>query len=258
MSRVDVAGLDGRTVGLHVQVLGDAGPPLVMLHGLLVGSLAAWYFTAAPALARTHRVLLYDLRGHGKSERTTSGYDLSTLAADLSALMETQFPGEQATLVGHSYGALVALRFTLDHPERVRRLALVEAPLPPSAFDDFDQFLARTPAQMVEALPEHLRAALGTRGRRARRLIERLHFLTAESTLLADLRVEGDVTDEELARVGCPTLAVYGADSSCRPVGDRLAAHVPDTTLVELPGGHYLHLDSPAALTTELESFCRG
>ncbi|MGH7285457.1 MAG: alpha/beta fold hydrolase, partial [Polyangiaceae bacterium] len=52
-------------VALHVQRLGENGSPVVMLHGLFVGSMASWYFTAAPALAEKHRVLLYDLRGNG-------------------------------------------------------------------------------------------------------------------------------------------------------------------------------------------------
>src|SRR5678815_1667967 len=47
----------------HVQELGD-GRPVVMLHGLLIGSLASWYFTVAPALAPAHRCRLYDLRDH--------------------------------------------------------------------------------------------------------------------------------------------------------------------------------------------------
>ena len=64
-------------VRLHWQELGS-GPPLVMLHGLLVGSLATWYFTAAPALAARGHVVLYDLRGHGLSERAPSGYDVAT------------------------------------------------------------------------------------------------------------------------------------------------------------------------------------
>ena len=64
-----------RDLAFHVQELGS-GPPVVMLHGLLVGSLASWYFTAAPALASRHRVRMYDLRGHGRSAPARTGYDL--------------------------------------------------------------------------------------------------------------------------------------------------------------------------------------
>ena len=117
------------TVGgrqVHVQELGE-GPAVVMIHGLLVGSLASWYFTAAPDLARAHRVRMYDLRGHGRSGRADTGFDTRTLAGDLDALT-ADLPAP-FDVVGHSWGGLVALRYALAHPERpVRRLTLPRAP----------------------------------------------------------------------------------------------------------------------------------
>lgn len=258
--------IQARGVTFHTQELGPrapGAPGVVMLHGLFTGSLAAWYFTAAPALARSRRVLLFDLRGHGRSERAPSGYDLATMAGDLDALAAAFQAGDGAPpapldLVGHSYGALVALRFALDHPARVRRLALVEAPLPPSRFGDLEEFAARAPAEMAEALPEGMRAAFGHTGRRSTRLIASLRFLAEESSLLADLRAEPDIPDTALARLSCPVLCVYGDRSSCRPVGDRLARALPDARLVVLPGGHYLHLDATEALTAALVEFLDG
>jgi len=118
-------------VSLNAVELGE-GPPVVMLHGLISGSSASWYFTCAPVLAKNHRVILYDLRGHGRSAPAAGGYDTATLAKDLENLLDAMGVDEPVSLVGHSYGALVAMRFALAHPERVNRLALVEAPLPPS------------------------------------------------------------------------------------------------------------------------------
>jgi pimeloyl-ACP methyl ester carboxylesterase len=246
-----------RGTTFHVQELGAGSPPVVMLHGLLIGNLASWYFTAAPALAHDRRVLLYDLRGHGKSQRAPSGYDLGTMAGDLEALGEDLGEGP-IDLVGHSFGALVALRFALDHPGRVRRLALVEAPLPPSHFGDFEAFTQQTPAEMIAALPEGLQTFLGHGGRRAARLLDALHFLTQESSLFADLRAEPDIPDATLTRLACPTLCVYGSASSCRSVGERLARVIPGARLLVLPGGHYLHLDAATALTEALRGFLHG
>jgi pimeloyl-ACP methyl ester carboxylesterase len=241
-------------VSLHVQWLGQ-GKPVAMLHGVLVGSLAAWYLTAAPSLARTHRVLLYDLRGHGRSEQARTGYDLATQSADLAAL--TDPVTEPLTLVGHSYGALISVRFALDHPDRVARLALVEAPLPPAEMSEFEAFMSRDPEQMLEALPRPVRDYVAAGGRRARRMLEKLRFLAFESSLFDELARQS-FDDSELGRITCPVLCVYGDRSACRPAGDRLAAAIPGARLEVLAGGHYLHLEAPQELTSLLLEFVRG
>ncbi len=237
--------VSARGLTFHVQRLGH-GPPVVMLHGLLVGSLASWYFTTAPALSKTHEVLLYDLRGHGKSERTSRGYDLATMAGDLEALTAELGP---MTLVGHSYGALIALRFALEHPQRVHRLVLVEAPLPPSRYDQFREFLGRGPEQMIAALPAPLQAMVASGKRQARRLVDALGFLVLTSSLPADVEAEADVPDAELRALSCPVHCIYGEASACLEAGQRIAAIVPRATLDVLPGGHFLHADCAALLT---------
>ena len=241
-------------LGFHVQELGS-GPAstVVMAHGLLIGSLASWYFTAAPALARAHRVRMYDLRGHGRSDRPPRGFDLATMATDLAALVaDLDAPFD---LVGHSWGALVSLRFAIDHPGRVRRLAIVEAPLPPARFAETTGFLAATPDEMVDALPATLKDAVAGGRRQAGKLLASLKYLVYETSLLSDLRATPDFTDDELARVRVPTLLAYGDASSCRPAGDRLARTLPDARLRVLSGGHYLHLDAKDALAGALEEF---
>src|SRR6185295_11727914 len=132
-------------ISLHVQELGQ-GSPLVMLHGLLVANMTTWYCTAAAELARNHRVILFDLRGHGLSERSASGYDLARMLRDLESVVD-QLTDAPVDLAGHSFGALVALHFAMRRPERVRKLAVVEAPLPPSKLAELEGFLARRPDQ---------------------------------------------------------------------------------------------------------------
>lgn len=239
--------LDRSGLSLHVQVLGDGGPPLAMLHGLLVGSMASWYFTAAPRLARRFRVLLSDLRGHGLSGASPTGYDLPTLAGDLHAMLPMAGAGS-ATLVGHSYGGLVALRYALTHRHRVRRLVLVDAPLPPSQVPELSAFLERRPEDMLSALPQPLAEGVAGGSRQGRRLLLQLQRLVAESSLLADLGREPDFSDDELAALDVPTLLVYGDRSGCRAAGERLARALPHAQLRLLPGGHFLPAEQPALL----------
>jgi pimeloyl-ACP methyl ester carboxylesterase len=238
-------------VATHVQEIGS-GPPVVMAHGLLIGSLASWYFTAGPELAREHRVRMYDLRGHGLSARPASGYDTTTLAGDLAALTD-DLP--QFDLVGHSWGGLVALRFAMAHPDRVRRLAIVEAPMPPSPAGDDLMGGDVSPENLLAALPDSLRTAVASGKRQAARFVATVVALVRDTSLIADVRGE-PTPDATSLRV--PTLLAYGDRSSCLPGGRELAAQIPGAQLHVLAGGHYLHLDARAELARLLGDFLRG
>jgi pimeloyl-ACP methyl ester carboxylesterase len=235
----------------HVQLLGE-GPPLAMLHGLLVGSMASWYFGAAPRLARRHRVLLHDLRGHGLSSHAARGYDLATLGDDLDGLLPLAGDGP-VTLVGHSWGALTALRFAIARPGRVRRLILIEAPMPPSNLPELQTFLATPPEQMVSALPVALQGSVAGGSRTGKRLVAQLQRLALESSLLSDVAGEPDIGDDELARLDLPVLCVYGDRSGCRPAGERLARAIPGARLEILSGGHFLPAEAAEPLGALLE-----
>jgi pimeloyl-ACP methyl ester carboxylesterase len=241
-----------RGLTVHLQVLGE-GPPLVMLHGLLVGSLASWYFGAAPRLAKHFRVLCYDLRGHGLSGHSAEGYGLRSLGEDLDDLRQEAGPGP-VTLVGHSWGALVALRYAIDHPDRVTRLVLVEAPLPPSNLPELGSFLRSTPDQQLAALPDVLRDAVSGGSRQGKKLLAQLQRLVLNSSLMKDLGGEPDFRDDELAGLTVPTVLVYGDRSGCRPAGERLAATIPAAELHILPGGHFLPAEAAQALSDLLEA----
>jgi pimeloyl-ACP methyl ester carboxylesterase len=234
------------------------GSPVVLVHGLLLGSLAQWYFTAAPALAPRHRVVLYDLRGHGLSECPRTGYDLATQGDDLDALLAALGVDGPVDLVGHSFGALVALGHALRHPDRVRRLVLIDAPLPPGRAEVFDDALTAAPADLLEHLPPDLRERLVGGGRRARRLLERLAFLAGQTTLLADVAREPDLDDATLATLRAPVLCLYGERSRCRPTADRLLRTLPDARLRIVPGGHFVPVEAPAEMTAALLEFLDG
>jgi len=241
-------------VAHHVQELGPVvergAPPVVMLHGLVIGSLASWFFTAGPALAQSRRVRMYDLRGHGRSARVPSGYDTRTLATDLDELTHDLPPFD---LVGHSWGALVALRFAHLHPECVRRLVIVEAPLPPASAIEMSAFLNAGPEAIIDALPESLRAAVASGRRQAQRLVESVVYLVRDTTLLADIRAEPEPVCTALP----PTLALYGDSSTCRPGGEAFARKC-GAKLEILRGGHYLHLDARNELTARIQDFLDG
>src|SRR5579871_4134311 len=91
---------------LHYQRTGH-GEDLVMIHGL-TGNLAVWHLKIVPMLFDDYRVLTYDLRGHGYSEVPATGYSADDMAGDLTDLLDA-LDIERAHLVGHSFGADIAL-----------------------------------------------------------------------------------------------------------------------------------------------------
>ncbi len=111
----------------HVQRLGRGDQTVVFVHGLVMDNLSSFYFTLANPIAERAEAVLYDLRGHGMSERPATGYRVADLVADLAALLDALAIDRPVALVGNSFGGLLALAFAVHHPERVSRLALIDA-----------------------------------------------------------------------------------------------------------------------------------
>jgi esterase len=248
--------IEANGIHFNVQTKGQ-GQPVVMVHGAFVGSLASWYLTLAPALMRKHRVVLYDLRGHGKSDKPTGGYDAATMAADLDAVATAEGVGP-FSLVGHSYGALVALRYALDYPEKVTRLSIIDAPLPPGEMRSIEEFLNRTPEELIASLPPATRLIVRLGGRRVKKFMESMRFLAFETNLTNDILAAASLTDEEIGKIKCPVLCIYGEESPCLPAGERLRNAISSSRLEIVKGGHFVHLDATKQVADMLLEFMDG
>jgi pimeloyl-ACP methyl ester carboxylesterase len=99
------------------------GPTIVCVHGLTANH-TCWA-SVADLLSPAYRVIAYDLRGRGESDKPDKGYSLALHNDDLEGLLD-HFGLKKAVLVGHSLGAHIALRFAAAHPERVSKLVLVD------------------------------------------------------------------------------------------------------------------------------------
>jgi len=116
-------GPSGGSLRVHYRDWDGVGTPVVLLHGLS-SSCRIWDLTA-PLLAREFRVVAVDQRGHGLTDRPDSEYTFVEVCADLDALL-LALRFDRPILVGHSWGAGVALQFAADQPERVAALVLVD------------------------------------------------------------------------------------------------------------------------------------
>lgn len=114
--------------GGHLRcAVGGAGAPLVLLHGW-PQTWREWRHVMPP-LAERRTVYAFDLPGLGRSSPPLGGYDTASVAGELRSAFDRLGIG-RFDLVAHDVGGMVAFAFALAHPERVRRFAVVEAPLP--------------------------------------------------------------------------------------------------------------------------------
>ena len=273
-------------------VIGGAGEPVLLLHGY-PQTKAMWH-RVAPALAERFTVVATDLRGYGASAKPPAGDDAAAyskrqMALDQVAVMrELGFP--TFSVVGHDRGARVAYRLTLDHPERVRRLAVLDVVPTYEQFAAVDRlsalgsfhwyFLAQPrgfPERMIGADPEFfLRHMLGTWSGapdrfsadalaeyvRAFKDPEVVRATCEDYRAGATIDFEFDRADlEKGRRIGCPVLVLWG---------DRGRAHkrsrvietwrrwADDVRGTGLGCGHFIAEEAPEALLAELLPFLAG
>ena len=143
---------------MHVRNWGGEGRPVVLLHGL-ASTCRIWDFVA-PILARDFAVIAVDQRGHGDSGKPEQGYDFASVSGDLAALLAGRGI-ECPVLVGHSWGADVALELAVARPDLLQGVVFVDGgTIDASArYDTLDDALAQmappdfsgvTPLQFME------------------------------------------------------------------------------------------------------------
>jgi len=118
--------VDTNGTTIHVRYTG-AGPAVVLLHGY--GETGDMWVPLAVELARDHTVVVPDLRGLGLSSKPAGGFDKKTQAGDVAGVLDA-LTISQADVVAHDIGNMVAFAFAAQYPERVRRLVLIDAPVP--------------------------------------------------------------------------------------------------------------------------------
>lgn len=141
---------DGRLLRLpagEVQVV-EAGPrsgsPIVLVHCFTCS--INWWEQMIPLLAREHRVVAMDLRGHGGSEKPTDGYSMPE-QADLLAAALSRLGVRDATVVGHSLGGPISIALAEQSPDLVDRLVIIDS-IPDTSYGDVG-FIGELPFKPV-------------------------------------------------------------------------------------------------------------
>ena len=224
-------------------------------------------------LAATHHLMMYDLRGHGRSSMPRDGYDLQRMARDLVGLLDS-LAIERADIVGHSFGGRVALVFAALYPHRVRNLVIADTQIralqpplrlsewphwprwraelqanglenPPSddTLIDHDLLVRLSQHRNAPAKPNQLArislrvSAMGDKGLRAGASFWPRRAPPATS------RMNEFLVPSNLASVSAPTLLMFGKFSHCLPTADGLLQCLPNARLLIIPGaGHFFPL----------------
>lgn len=238
-------GGDGRPRPRHRlgwQPATDDAPPaaatVVLLHGLLTDSLASYYFTIAPALAAAGLdVVMYDHRGHGRSEQPATGYSLDRFVDDLGALLDRlEIPGP-VHLVGNSFGGTVSFGYAMLRPGRVASISVVESePATASWARKITGLLGRVRQEMTTNETEALDWIATHRGRHTARLAKAAGRLVRDTAIAREVTACDVVTEDAIRSLHCPVLAVYGGDSDLAEQAPWLRDRLPRCRTVLLPG----------------------
>ena len=278
-------------VSLDVAVAGNpAAPPVILLHGF-PESHRTWR-DVLPDLARDHFVLAPDQRGYARSSKPAdvADYAADRIIADLLALAD-RFGLPTFTLVGHDWGGAVAWMAALQHPQRVARLVIVNAPHPfvfqRTLFDDMAQrrasqyirhfrdtsidrglvgagletFFGTTFARVLtKAVAGKDKAAYLDEWSQPGAMTAMLNWYRASAIVVPAMDEEPPrpaFLDAPFPPVTQPTLVIWGMrDKALLPSQlDGLGALVPDLTLVEVDAGHFVPWENAPAVIRALRAW---
>lgn len=251
-------------VRLHVQRLvppvevRPSGKTVVLLHGLIMDDLSSYYFTLAnPLSAAGHDVIMYDLRGHGHSDRPVTGYSVDDGVADLDGLLTALDIRKPVHLVGNSYGGAIAMGMALKYPHRVADVALIEGLY---ADEAFGAEMAETLGILTKCIyEEKWQKWVAERGRKTVKIAHRGVSLIENTSILQDLLTTAPHPQDGLQTMQVPILAVYGGVSEVLERAHKLAKLAPNVRLIVLPGlDHRVLLNAPSYLCEVLRWWFTG
>lgn len=252
-------------IDLYYEIYGS-GSPILLLHGL--GLDHTFWEPQVAEFSRSYQVIVYDLRGHGRSESPDFPYSIDHFADDLDQFLH--FLGlRKALLLGLSLGGRVLIRFALKFPQEVKALVLADAQseTPREAAQRFRSLaeVARKEGMAKAAEIFFSWPALELLARHHPALFQKQknQFLGSSPVGLANscLAIAGmDPLTGQLEAIQAPTLAVAGEeDEPYLPYLDLYARKIPNCRKKTIPGaGHLSSLENSRAFNEAVLSFLKG
>jgi esterase len=232
----------------------EAKETILMVHGMF-GNIAQFYFTIAPELSKDFKIILFDLRGHGKSTRTSDGYTLSSLANDIKCLLDA-LKIEQCHILGFSFGTLIALKFTMEYKGRVKKVVAMDIPpkatLPEMLKDaySFDNFL-----DFASTLPSLVHKNFMRSDRQLRKNFEMYKHLYNSTSFVDDLNRDKNFTEADYRSINAPVLLLFGQESACISELMRVFGWIKNKVIQFEEGGHNFFSDRPVNSAEKIRNF---
>jgi len=257
--------IEANGAGLRCELSGGGDRTLVLVHEM-GGSLESWD-DVAPRFAKSRRVLRYDTRGAGLSQKVRGELTLDTMADDIAALLEKFGIGGKVALAGIAVGGAIALHFAARYPERTSAVA-VGSPATGIAAERRAPALERLAkieaGGMGVAVEDAMLNGYAPELREDIKRFERFRtrWLGNDPSSYATIwrMLAAADMQAELARLACPVLVIGGSLDRVRPpaLAQGVANTIPGARYVEIRTGHYMSVQTPDLLSDCIDEFLRS
>jgi pimeloyl-ACP methyl ester carboxylesterase len=248
--------IDRDGVKIYYEAHGS-GPALLLTHGY--SSTSAMWEGQIGALSRDHKLVLWDMRGHGQSDYPgdPTAYSEALTVADMAALLD-EVGADSAIVGGLSLGGYMSLAFYRAHPERVRALLIIDTGpgfKKDEAREAWNKRAHDTGDRFEREGLSVLKSASRERSDVSHRDASGLARAARGMLTQRDARVI-----ETLPAIKVPSLIVVGADDApFLAASDYMAAKIPDAKKVVIPAaGHAVNIDQPQAFIDAVLPFLDG
>ena len=252
--------LQSNRVELYYEICGS-GQPLVFIYGL--GASSCDWEAQVRHFSKTHRVITFDLRGHGQSDKPDGPYNIPMFASDIIGLLRS-LDIEQAHIVGWSLGGAIAFQFALDFPKQVTSLTIING-VPtfgdPVAFQkEIDRRISIVRQSGMRGIGQALSESLFPKPEHAHHregFIERWAENDLQSYIEATRSGLGWNVMDRLHEISCPTL-ILSAEHDYWPVSEKeiQCRRIPDMRFVVIPDSHHaVVIERPDIVNEVLNEF---
>jgi 3-oxoadipate enol-lactonase len=250
---------------LRYDLSGEGERTLVLVHEM-GGSLESWD-EVVPRFTGSRRVLRYDARGAGLSQKARGELDLDTMTDDIAALLDNIGIGDKVALAGVAVGGAIALHFAARYPERTSAVA-VGSPAtgitPDRRVPALERVAKIEATGMAFAVEDAMKNGYAPELRGDLRRFERYRarWLGNDPASYAAVwrMLAGADMQDELSRLRCPVLVIGGSLDRVRPppLAEALANTIPGARYVELRTGHYMSVQTPDLIADCVGEFLRA